>query len=122
MLFDTVRGAVTRVDSDWSFLLFLIPFTLLFCGVFFASGYLLLCGRYRYFGSIWVVLAAFGVFGLISGVPRHVQNLFSLQSTDWRMGLLQTIFLFAAFYVARWFLHATYRLLPREPHHAIPMA
>lgn len=110
-LIQSIRGFGSRFNGDWTSLAFIVPFMLVFSGVFIASGYFLLRGRYRSFGAIWVVLGAFVVFGVVIGIPDRVQEFFNLKNTDWRMGLLSIVSLVGGVYAAQRFLRAAFRWL-----------
>lgn len=116
-LFTSIQEVVRKGGIELQMLLFLIPFLIIFCGIFFASGLFLLRRSYRSFASIWVVLGAVFIFSLVIGIPRRVRESFDFANTDWRVGLLYVPSLFAGAYAARWFCTATFRLLDRHlPH------
>jgi len=121
---DGILHVSTKPDVHWAgFWFFLLPFMLVYCGLFIATAYFILRRQYRHLCTLISALVAVIVFGLLISLPDRFgvrERLFDwTQESPWVVVIafpVSLAALFIPFYVARWAYRRGQTLLARFFH------
>lgn len=109
------------------FWFFLLPFTLVFSGMFIAPAYFLLCRQYQNLCVLTSTLAALVVFFVLFSIPEDLGLSERIRSwsieSQWGMFLgfpLSLAAVIVPFYLARWVYRRGLALLSRYVHDTTP--